>query len=286
MRAIATHAGTIFDGAADCYVLDDGRRVLSGRGMVRTLTSSPENAGRESGNIGAYLARLPNGSALLASGAEIEFSLPGGGVAKGREATWFIDLLKAYDEADDAGDLHASQRHLARNARRTLRALAGVGIVALIDGATGYEQARQATELPYIFRALLLDSAQEWDLMWPADFVSAVCRLDGHEWNSGPHPQHLSSTYDKLYRLILGDEVVDELKRRNPSPAFGKNHHQWLTPEARETVRKQIPYITLLAEQSFSRSEFWARLENRYLKVPFQGLLFRPTRNRKPDAAE
>jgi hypothetical protein len=82
MRPIATHRGTIFDGLLDCYVLDDGRRVLSGRGMVRALTAGPENGGRESGNLGPYLSRLPNGSALLASGAETEFTLPGGGLAK------------------------------------------------------------------------------------------------------------------------------------------------------------------------------------------------------------
>jgi hypothetical protein len=278
MRPIATHRGTIFDGLLDCYVLDDGRRVLSGRGMVRALTArSAEDGGTvaaESTPLGRFLARLPNGSVLLASSPETEFTLPGGGLAKGREAVWFVDVLRAYDEADDAGGLHHTQAHLARNARRLLRALAGVGIVSLIDNATGYEHAREATELPFIFRALLLDSAQPWDLMWPADFVVAVCKLHGEDYTGGPQPRHLSSTYDRIYRLILGDEVVDELKRRNPEPSFGSNHHQWLTPEARETVRKQIPYITLLAEQSFSKGEFWARLANRYLKAPFQGLLF------------
>jgi hypothetical protein len=62
----------------------------------------------------------------LAAQPEIDFSLPGGGTAKGREAQWVVDLLRAYDEADDAGVLHHSQRELARNARRILRALAGV----------------------------------------------------------------------------------------------------------------------------------------------------------------
>lgn len=278
MKPIATHVGKIFDGILECYVLDDGRRVLSQRGIIRTLINSEENGGPGNAHLGRYLERLPNGSALLAAGPEIEFNVPGGGPAKGREALWFVDLLKAYDEADDNGMLHPKQAHLAKNARRIIRALAGVGIVALVDNAAGYEQTRHVTELPFIFRAMLRDSAQPWDLMWPAEFVSAVMRLNGETYSGGVHPRWMASTYDRIYKLILGEDVIAELKRRNPCPSYGSNHHQWLTPEARDTVRKQVPYITLLAEQSFSKSEFWARLENRYLKTPFQGSLFQPHR--------
>lgn len=262
----ATHAGTIFDGLIDCYVLDDGRRVVSQRGVVRALT----DGGREGGNLGAYLAKMPNEYGHLATGAEIVFVRHDGGIAHGRDAQWLVDLLRAYDEADDLGLLHHTQRHLARNARKILRALAGVAMVSLIDEATGYQAIRQAGELSFIFRAILLESQQAWDLMWPPEFVDAIVRLHGERYDGGPQPRWLASTYDKLYHLILGDEVVAELKRRNPDPKFGTNHHQWLTPEAREVLRRNIPTVVALANTSSSKDDFWRRVEHHYSKSALQ----------------
>jgi hypothetical protein len=261
-RIKATHAGTLFDGLLDCYVLADERRVVSQRGIVHAIS------GRESGNLKAYVERLPAAFGLLEAGAEIEFIGPTG-PAKGRDAQWFVDLLKAYDEADEADVLHHSQRQLARTARRLLRALAGVGIVALIDEATEYQKVRDATALSFTYRALLLDSLCEWDLMWPADFAEACCRLHGEPFN-GVQPRFLASTYEKLYRLILGEDVYVKLKERSPAPHFGANHHQWLTPEAREVLRKQVPILTALAETCGNKEEFWARVEHRYAKRPLQ----------------
>jgi hypothetical protein len=281
-RVKATHAGTLFDGLLDCYVLQDERRVVSQRGIVRGITAG----GRESGNLQAYLAKLPSRFGYLATGAEVEFTRPDGGTAKGREAQWVVDLLKAYDEADDAGELHVSQRHLARHARRVLRALAGVGIVSLIDEATGYDKARDAQAMSFAYRALLLDSTRPWDLMWDSDWVEAMCRLHGDTFDGGTHPRYLASTYEKLYRLVLGNDVYEELKRRNPAPSFGTNHHQWLTPEAREVVRRQIPILVALAETVGSKEEFWARVEHRYAKRPLQLSWFVPTRKKDPEAAE
>jgi len=263
-RPKATHSGKLFDGLLDCYVLDNERRVVSQRGVLAALTG-----GAETGNIARYTSKLPKRFAVLAAGPEIEIGLPGGGVAKARDAQWVVDLLKAYDEADDADELHHTQRHLAKNARRILRALAGVGIVALIDEATNYQAVREAQALSFTFRAILMESTREWDLMWPSDFVEAICALHREPF-TGAQPRFLASTYDKLYRLILGTDVVDELKRRNPDPKFGSNHHQWLTPEAREVLRKQIPIVTVLAEQCGTKEEFWARIEHRYAKRPLQ----------------
>jgi hypothetical protein len=261
----ATHRGTIFEGLLDCYVLDDERRVVSQRGIVRTLS------GRDTGALAPYLNRLPKRFAYLASGAdEVTFRTPEGATAKGREATWLVDLLRAYSEAADAGELHSSQMHLALNARKVLHALAGIGIVALIDESTGYQQVRHAEALGFAFRALLAEKAGDWSLTWNNEIVDALCRLHGERYDGGPHPRWLASTYEKIYRLVLTDEVYDELKRRTPEPHHGNNHHQWLTPEAKVVLDKQLPIITALAETCSTKEEFWARLEFKYRRQPLQ----------------
>jgi hypothetical protein len=268
----ATHTGQLFAGLLDCYVLEDERRVVSQRGVVRALTGSATG----SAPLGRYLDRLPARFAHLAAQPEIAFASPTG-PAKGRSVEWLSELLDAYVDAFMAGELHATQVDLARQARAIQSAAAKIGWTALVDEATGYQDVRETTALSFMYRALLLESRCQWDLMWPADFAEAVCRLHDEPFD-GTQPRFLASTYEKLYRLVLGEEVYAELKSRNPEPSFGTNHHQWLTPEAREVVRKQVPILTALAETCGNKEEFWARVEHRYAKRPLQLSWFAPKR--------
>lgn len=90
----ALAAGKLFEELGvdvDCYVLEGPRRVLSQRGILRAIRG--KNDGRERGDLGVYLSRLPSRYAELATATEIEFTLPGGGIAIGREAQWFVVLL-------------------------------------------------------------------------------------------------------------------------------------------------------------------------------------------------
>lgn len=114
--------------------------VMTGRGVVRALTGDANG----SAPLGPYLARLPSNYANIATQTEITFCRPEGGTAKGRDARWLVELLRAYSEADDADELHHTQRHLAKNARKILLTLAEVGIVAMIDEATGYPVTHRA----------------------------------------------------------------------------------------------------------------------------------------------
>lgn len=266
----ATHRGTLFDGLLECYVLDDGRRVLSQRGIVQAL-----NSGAKDGKLDRYLDRLPSRFASLQAGPEIEFQSPTG-AAKGREAQWLVDLLSAYDEANDAGELHHTQRHLARNARVLLRAIAKVGIIALVDEATRYQEVRSPNELSMVLRAILAERAGDWERLWNIHVVDPLCRLHGTRFTGGKHPRWIASTYDKIYRLLLGNNVVDELKTRNPDPRHGSNHHQWLTPEARTIVANQLHVVAALAETSDSKRDFWKRMHHRYNNKPLQLALIGP----------
>jgi hypothetical protein len=279
-RPKATHSGVLFDGLLDCFVLADERRVVSRRGFANALSG-----GHGSTNLAQYLSRIPGGSEALAACTVLEFTPPSGGLASGIDATAIPDLLQLYVDALGSGALHPQQLPVAARAAKMLGALAKIGIIALVDEATGYQQQREAAALSFAFRAILLESTCEWDLMWPADFVVAMCALHGEKWAGGPHPAFLASTYDKIYHLILGGSVCSELKRRNPEPHHGTNHHQWLTPEAREVVRRQIPILIALAETCGNKEEFWARLEHRYAKRPLQTSWLAPTRG-KPEAAE
>lgn len=130
----------------------------------------------------------------------------------------------------------------------------------------------------YVARLLLSDATCEWDLMWPGEFVAIMCRLHGIAWDGRVQPRFLGSTYERIYRTLLTDEVYDLLKSKNPEPHHGSNHHQWLTPQAREAVRSAIPRITTHAIRSRTKEEFWAGFDHEFAGKMLQLEFFAPRR--------
>jgi hypothetical protein len=136
-------------------------------------------------------------------------------------------------------------------------------------------------QVGYIARQLLAENPCDWDLMWPEEFVAAICKLDGVTWLGGAQPRFIASTYERIYRKLLGDDAYEQLKGSHGPPQHGENHHQWLSPLARTSLRKEIPKIVLLAKQARDKAEFWARFDHEYAKSMLQ-LDFFGARSRKP----
>jgi hypothetical protein len=258
-RAKAIGQGKLFD-VCDCYVLDGGTRVLSKRGLVALLSN-----GAETTNLDRFLERLPSEYAHLAAWPNFAFNLPQGRVGQAVEVDAVIAICIAYDELDDADQLRANQRHLARGARRLLRAAAKVGLTALVDEATGYDAVRQRGDLAKLFR----DSLGAWEETFTPALVRELCRLGlaGEKnigWTSGRYPRPLAAAFRHIYELLIGVEAARRLKEINSEPRFNRNHHQWLTEEARDLLKKNMGIVTFCARTSTSRADFWHRLDGHY----------------------
>ena len=61
----------------------------------------------------------------------------------GYEATLLIEICEGFLNAGDNGSLFEAQRRVAHRAEVILRACAKIGIIALIDEATGYQKVRE-----------------------------------------------------------------------------------------------------------------------------------------------
>lgn len=263
----ALYAGKLFDGLVDCYVLDDKRRVISQRGMVRTLTGG----GAKDGKITRFVERLPEKFRHLASGPAIEFILPSGGRALGRESEWAVDVWQAYVDAHFAGELHPAQEELARHSANILRSLGKVGLAALIDEATGYQEVRASDELRGLFARYLRDEPMAWTRMWDDEVVGKLCSLYQVERSGKVFPAFLGTVIGKLYQTILPADVYAELKQRNGSgnERQGK-HHQFFRDSLWRFVNNDIPTIAYFARVSRSRDEFWNHVHARYQDALFQ----------------
>jgi hypothetical protein len=149
----------------------------------------------------------------------------------------------------------------AKSETKTANALLWAIIHVFLAAKEAYEREQN---IPWLARQVLALTSCEWDLMWPRDFVRAMCKLHGELWDGGAQPAWLASTYERIYKTLLGADVYRILKERNPDPKFGANHHQFLQPVARERLRGAIPSITTIAETVGSKEEFWAKFDHKF----------------------
>ncbi len=164
----ATHWGElkIGENALPCYVLESGERVFSLKGVVVGLIET------EGGQLVEYLKIkvlqdfLPQDLKPTEDGklpCLIKFDTSGEAFTKyawGLPVEKFMDLCGAYSSAAEAeirGDVKLTdrQRAIAINANRFLRACAKVGIVALVDEATGYQYERVEDALQFKLKLYL-----------------------------------------------------------------------------------------------------------------------------------
>lgn len=247
-------------------MLSDLRRVLTQGQVVKVLTG-----GTDSSNLARYLRAVPIYEDGLLTGRTIQFRVPGNPqVATGYEAELLIEICDLYLTARDAGMLRKQQERIAAKAEIIMRACAKVGIIALVDEATGYQKVRTKQALQLKLQAFIADEMGEWALMFPTEFWVELARLEGIKYS----PQHRPLRWGKYVMSFVYDavdaDVGRELRRVNPDPKFRQNHHQWLQKLGRERVNNQIQHVIAIMKLCDSMDEFKAKFAKVFQKSPLQ----------------
>ena len=118
-----------------------------------------------------------------------------------------------------------------------MRALAHVGIIALVDEATGYQKDRASDALQRILEAFIAKELQPWVRTFPDDFYEELFRLRGLTFprDTVKRPQYFGHITNDIVYKRLAPRVLQELKRTTPrAPETGRHTHQLhrrLTPE-------------------------------------------------------
>ena len=253
----ATHAGELNIGsiAIECAVLEDGTRVLTQSSFLRAISQSHKPAGQRIGfeRIAPFLAsnnlKPFINKELSSSNTKIRFKPPRGGPAVGYKAELLPQVCEVYLKARDAGVLIASQMRTAAACEILIRGLAHVGIIALVDEATGYQSIRHRRALQKIIEKYISQELRSWAKIFPNEFYSEIYRLQGWDGPEGSKRYPVIGRYtNNLIYERLAPGVLAELKRKNPTMPTGgrKNrHHQWLTndfgqPRLRDHLLKVI----------------------------------------------
>lgn len=253
------HMGPV---ALDCHVLNDGRRVLAQGQVVRALT------GRDSSNLARYIARNPLIPDDLLTGRTVRFRLPNNPqVATGLDATLLIEICDAYLDARQQNKLRPNQENLARVAEVIVRACAKVGIIALIDEATGYQEVRAKNNLQLKLQAFIADDLQEWAKMFPDEFWFQLARLENIHYSARSRPLRWGRYVMAFVYDAMDQDVGKTLREINPDPQYRRYHHQWLREFGRDKVHDQLQQVIAIMKSCDSMPEFRQRFEKVFSKT-------------------
>ena len=160
-----------------------------------------------------------------------------------------------------------------------MKAFAAVGITALIDEATGYQEIRDKKALSELLDKYLRKEHAAWAKRFPDDFYKELFRLRGWEWKGMKvnRPSYVGTlTIDIVYDR-LAPEIVSELEKRNPKTNAGYRkykHHQWLTDDIGLPALSEHLYAVLgLMRASSTWENFYNLLQRAFPKKNEQMLL-------------
>ena len=218
---------------------------------------------------------IPN--ELYVTSSQIEFRRKGGGKAFGYPAELLPKVCRVFIKADQAGALTASQKHIADQARILLDGLADVGIIGLIDEATGYQEKRAKDELQQILSAYISPTLLPWTERFPMEFFKEMFRVWGWPWPAsgvtykGPvGPRYAGKLIKQVIYSNLPPGVLKELEQQNPADANWQRRNrisQLLTENiGHPHVEKLVANITMLFRISDDKNTFWRHYARAFQK--------------------
>ena len=236
-----------------CAVLETEIRVISQRGIETALTVGNVSTKSDNFTVPGFPYKLPTFLRFsplkpyikehlqLAQNFIIEYVPPHGGKpALGLPASLLPVICDIWITANKEGVLTKTQQRIATRAYVLLKGFAHVGIIALVDEATGYQDLRSKRALADLLEKYLEKEYHEWTKTFSLEFYIQMFRLKNWDFGllaEGKHPP-MPSLVGKITKQIiykrLPPGVLEELEKRNPKNEKGNRqvkHHQWFNPE-------------------------------------------------------
>lgn len=240
----ATHEGTLTIGDMEipCAVLEDGTRVLTQSGVMVALGRSRQAKGRQyydaDVNLPAFLTAknlkdyIPD--ELTVTSSQLEFKTLSGVRAFGYRAELLPKICGVFLDAEKAGVLiPRMQGHIAERAMILIRGFASVGIIALVDEATGYQYERPRRDLEEYLKKFLAEGLRRWVRTFPGDYFKHLCRLKGVQLRPDMKlPQYFGHLTNDLVWRRIAPGLLKALKERREERGRPSNKlFQWTSEE-------------------------------------------------------
>jgi len=170
------------------------------------------------------------------------------------------------------GRVPTQYEHIIRQCDTLVRALAHVGIAALVDEATGYQEVRDRLALQAILDKFLRKEFAAWAKRFPDQFYEQIFRLRGWPWKGMKvnRPQAVANYTKDLVYARLAPGILKELEAKNPIDEKGhrkSRHHQWLTEDVGHPALAQHLYAVVgLMRIANTWDEFKKMIDRAYPK--------------------
>lgn len=263
----------IGDISISCYVLGDETRVLTQSEVISGLDMKKGSYHTGADRLtrfleGKIVSQFVPLELIEAIKSPIRFSR-GKQIFYGYRATLLPDLCDAVLDARKAGVLQSQQAHIADRCEVLMRGLARVGIIALVDEVTGYQQIREREVLNKILNKYLTDKWSKWSKTFPNDFYKELFRLKGMPYPTGDgnkRPSYVGSWTNDIVYSRLAPGVKEALCKKNPRLTSGsraRKHHQHLTSNfGHPSLKEHLSNVIFLMKTCSNYDDFQKRLNS------------------------
>jgi hypothetical protein len=259
----------------NCAVLDDGRRVLAQRHVFVALDRNKNpGRGQASTSEGPAFLSAKNLEPFITDEVRalwdpiIYLSQGGykGNQAFGYRAELLPLICGVFLDAAEAGATGKSQEKTVAACKKLIRGLATVGIVALVDEVTGYQEVRDKRALEEILRKYISPQLLPWQRFFPPEFYEQLFRL--RNWDYKPMSVKRPILVGKLTNMLVYDRLGAKVKERLLEKVERKENgrlatelHRWLsTDEGRPALERHLHTVTALMRISPNWKHFISNL--------------------------
>jgi len=271
-RALVEGSMEIGGVAIDCAVIEGGTRLINQESFLRAIGRSRSPKG---GTGSAFMDMVDDLPPFLAadnlkpfitdelrqSTAPILYRTPVGKRAFGYNALLLQHVCDVYLRLKMEGRPTHMQDHVIKAAYNLMRGFSQIGIIALVDKATGYDERTNRDELIKILEMYIAPELVPWAKRFSSDFFRELYRL--RDWvytGSSKRTPFVGKLINKYIYDQLPPGVHDEIKRRNPVTESGRRKHKnywFLTGDTGiPHLDAQIRSVTMLMRISDTQEEF------------------------------
>lgn len=252
-------------------------RVLSEHGITNAILGSRSGASKrlkkKSEDSGAPLPLFIAPSQLkpfidndLSNGPlqVIEY-VDGGKIVRAFNAEVLPAVCEIWLKARENGALQVQQLAKAQQAEMLTRGLARVGIVALVDEATGFQRERAKDALAKILEAFVAKELQPYLKTFPADYYEQLFRLYDLPYppvgNKSWRPAFFGHITNDVVYSRLAPDLLPELKKAATKAEKKAKLHQWLTQDiGHPKLREHLASVVSILKLSRTPDDFKANV--------------------------
>lgn len=285
-RLKAINEGKIHIGEMNitCAVLEDGTRIITYSAVFEAFGRTKRGAQRDVGRVHDMPAFLNAKNLQPFVGDDLrnflvllEYDDINGTPRTGYNALILPRLCKVYLDARAAGTnpetkqpyLARQQEPLARASEILLLGLSSIGIIALVDAATGYQYSREQEELQKILKAYISEALLPWQQRFPPIFYKEIFRLNGWDFSVSEitrrRPGVVGTWTNQFVYEQLPQDVLKTLKEKTPKNEAGQykaKFHQSLSEDiGHPGLQGQISSVVTLMQISDTWEGFKAHFE-------------------------